>query len=278
MYIPMLQAASLIDPQVQSNFHIETSIKHTYPLHYHDYYEIFIITTGKCIHKINNENQNLENGAMVFIRPEDRHSYDFYDDADCQFINVNFYKYVVEDAFDYFGNRIFVQELKNSKLPPYIVLASKEMEIIIKKCEQMHLYATIDKLKARILARSLLIDALTYYFLNHQNENSKQIPIWFDSLLLQMQKKENFIVGLEKLCSISDRSPGHLNRVFKQYLNSTPTEYINHLKLRYAKSLLLTTDLSILEICFEAGFQNLSHFYHLFREGFGISPGKIRCK
>jgi AraC family transcriptional regulator, dual regulator of chb operon len=274
----MLRAASLIDPLVQANFHIESSIKHTYPLHYHDYYEIFIITIGNCIHKINSQDQYLEKGAMVFIRPEDRHSYDFYDSTDCQFININFYKEMVEDAFGYFGNHIFTQKLKNLELSPYVVLPTTDMEGIIKKSEQIHLYSTIDKIKAKILAKSLIIDALTYYFLNHQNENKKQIPFWFDSLLFQMQKKENFTVGLEKLYSISNRSVGHLNRIFKQYLSTTPTTYINHLKLRYARNLLLTTDLTILEISFEAGFENLSHFYHLFRESFGVSPGKIRCK
>lgn len=278
MYEPMLRAASLIDPQVQSNFHLEYSIKHTYPLHYHDYYEIFIITDGKCIHRVNDEEQYLEKGTMVFIRPDDRHSYDFYDCTDCQFANISFYRDVVEASFDYFGDRIFLQKIINSNLPPYIVLSSSDMDVIIKKSEQMHFYATIDKFKARILAKSLLIDALTYYLLSYQNENKKPIPIWFDSLLLQLQKKDNFTVGLEKLYSISGRSAGHLNRVFKQYLDTTPTAYINHLKLRYAKNLLLTTNMSIIEISLEAGFENLSHFYHMFSKNFGVPPGKIRCK
>lgn len=272
----MLRAASLIDPQIQANFHIESSIRYTTPLHCHDYYEIFMITSGKCIHKINGEDQFLERGYMVFIRPNDTHSYDYYGDTDCQFMNINFYKHVVEDAFDYFRNRIFIQNITTSALPPYLILQPADMDMIIKKSEQIRLYATIDKLKARILARSFLIDALTYYFLHYENENKKLIPTWFDELLFQMQKKENFTIGLERLHTLSGRSTGHLNRIFKQYLNTTPTAYINHLKLFYAKNLLITTSLSILEISLEAGFDNLSHFYHLFRESFGVSPGKIR--
>ncbi len=103
MQVSVLKAAALIDPQVQSNFHIEYSIRQTTPLHRHDYFEIFIITSGKCTHHINGEAQYLEKGMMVFIRPDDTHYYDFYDEeTDCQFINVNFYKEVVEDAFKYF--------------------------------------------------------------------------------------------------------------------------------------------------------------------------------
>lgn len=278
MYTSMLKAQSLIDPLVQANFHIETSIVHTTPLHFHDYYEIFIITAGKCIHKVNDHDQILSTGSMVFIRPEDNHCYDFYNAEDCQFININFHTEMVEYAFDYIGDRIFTQNLKSLKLSPYIILPTNEMESAIGKGEQIHLYTTFDKPKAKILAKSFLVDVLTYFFLNYKSEQQSSIPVWFDLLLFQMQKKENFCAGLEKLYTLSGKSKGHLNRIFKQYLDTTPTAYINHLKLSYAKNLLLTTNMDIIDIAFEAGFENLSHFYHLFRELFGVTPGKFRYK
>lgn len=272
----MLRAAALIDPQLQANYHIETSINNTYPSHYHDYYEIFVITTGKCKHKINELEQYLEKGSMVFVRPADVHSYDFWGNSDCQFVNINFSSSLVNECFDFFGNRTFEQELKSSEVSPYSILSGSDMDSVIKKSEHILLYSTVDKTKARLLAKSLLVDALTYFFLNDQGSSKKSSPHWFDSLLFQMQKKENFTAGIEKLYSISDKSTGHLNRVFKQYLNTTPTVYINRLKLNYARNLLLTTNMTILEVSFEAGFENLSHFYHLFKDNFGVSPKKIR--
>jgi AraC family cel operon transcriptional repressor len=274
----LLKAETLIDPQVQSTFHIEHSIKHTTPLHYHDYYEIFIITEGSCIHHINGEAQILDKNSMVFIRPEDMHWYDFHDEADCQFINVNFYKEVVEDAFQYFENMIFAQKLKSMKMPPHVLLPSFDRESLVQKGKLIHLYTSIEKQKARIMARSFLTDALTYYFFNEQDENKKVMPEWLNALLLDMQKKENFTAGLERLYALSGHSVGHMNRVFKQYLHTTPTAYINQLRLGYAKNLLLTTTLTILEVSYEAGFDNLSHFYHLFKMSYGASPGKIRSR
>ncbi|MFF2093921.1 AraC family transcriptional regulator [Paenibacillus sp. NPDC058174] len=276
MQAAVLKAAALIDPEVQANFHIEYSIKHTTPLHRHDYYEVFIITAGKCIHHINGEAHYMEKGTMVFIRPDDTHWYDFYDDSDCQFINVNFYKEVIEDAFKYFANPVVAQKLKSVGMPPSIVLPSSDVETLVRKGELIHLYTTLEKKKAKILARSFLTDALTYYFFNDQNENDKLMPQWLDALLLELQKKENFTGGLERLYTLSDHSVGHMNRVFKQHLHTTPTAYINQLRLGYAKNLLLTTPLSILEVSYEAGFDNLSHFYHLFKKNYGASPGKIR--
>lgn len=278
MPIPMLRAATLIDPLVQSNFHIEYSVKHTSPLHGHDYYEIFIITAGKCTHIVNGDAQYLEKGAMVFIRPNDTHCYDFYEGEDCQFINVNFYREMVEGAFDYFDNSAFAHSLKSPDLSPYIMLPETDLEELINKSAKIQLYTTTDKQKARILARCFLTDALMHYFLDYRNEKKKSMPQWLDLLLTQLQKKENFTAGLVRLNELSDRSSGHLNRVFKQYLRITPTAYINQLRLAYAKNLLLTTNLAIMDIAYEAGFDNLSHFYHLFKDTYGIAPGKIRSR
>ncbi|WP_168123282.1 helix-turn-helix domain-containing protein [Paenibacillus sp. HB172176] len=276
MTIPMLFAAHLIDPLVQSNFHIVHSARHAYPLHGHDFYEIFIVTAGQCTHNINGEVQILTEGDMVFIRPEDRHGYDLFEGGDCQFLNVNFYNEVVEGAFDYMGHASFVHALKSPILSPVVRLLKADMEALVRKSEQIRLFASTDKQIARTMARSFLNDALTHFFLHYRNEGSKAMPQWFDHLLAELQKPENFKAGLPRLRELSNRSDGHLSRVFKLYLRMTPTAYLNHLRLGNAKNLLLTTQLPIVDIAYEAGFDNLSHFYHLFKDAFGIAPGKIR--
>ncbi len=274
----MLRAAALIDPQVQSNFHIEYSLRHATPMHGHDYYEIFLILAGRCSHLINGETQVLEEGAMVFIRPGDTHGYDFYDESDCRFMNVNFYPEAVESAFEYAGSSGLSQRLKRAKLPPVLRLTPSDTDALVRKGGQIALYGTIDKTKARLAARSWLIDALAHFAFEDAGEDKKAMPAWLDELLLEMQKKENFAGGLSRMGDLAGRSAGHLNRVFKQYLQTTPTAYINRLRLGYARNLLLTTKLEILEIAYESGFDNLSHFYHLFKKQYGASPGQARSR
>ena len=67
----------------------------------------------------------------------------------------------------------------------------------------------------------------------------------------------------------------NLNRMFKRYFKITPTEYINSKRLGYAAELLVEQKYSTTEICFMAGFNNLSHFYSVFRKQFQCTPNQF---
>ena len=52
---------------------------------------------------------------------------------------------------------------------------------------------------------------------------------------------------------------------------STPSKYINELRLSYAANLLASSNLNATDVCYECGFQNVSWFYNEFAERFGYS-------
>lgn len=105
---------------------------------------------------------------------------------------------------------------------------------------------------------------------------NSEMPSWLSELLLNMSKIENLQEGYERMCELAPCSPSHLCRLMKQISGKTPTQYINQERLKYAVYLLAQIDREILDICECCGFSNVSHFYHLFREQFGVSPAKFR--
>ena len=56
----------------------------------------------------------------------------------------------------------------------------------------------------------------------------------------------------------------------------TPSQLVNDIRLEYAARCLMQSKAEIMDICADAGFDSLSHFYHLFRAYFGISPRQFR--
>jgi AraC-like DNA-binding protein len=69
-----------------------------------------------------------------------------------------------------------------------------------------------------------------------------------------------------------------LCRFFKRATGRTMTEYVNELRVGAAAQLLTSTDLSILEIALQVGFEDYSHFNRQFRKVKGIGPRGLRRK
>ncbi len=68
----------------------------------------------------------------------------------------------------------------------------------------------------------------------------------------------------------------HLSRLFRQYLNTSPREYIMRLKCGKAAVLLLTTGLTVKRISVLVGFDDPYHFSRNFKLYFGYSPRDYR--
>ncbi len=67
-----------------------------------------------------------------------------------------------------------------------------------------------------------------------------------------------------------------LERIFKQYLNSVPSQYYLELRLNRARQMLLQTSKSIIQIGLSCGFSSGPHFSSAYRNCFGITPREDR--
>ena len=72
-------------------------------------------------------------------------------------------------------------------------------------------------------------------------------------------------------------STRQLERLFRKYLNSTPTRYYLNLRLQRARHLLVQTSMSILSVALACGFVSASHFSKCYRECFGRTPRAERA-
>ena len=63
---------------------------------------------------------------------------------------------------------------------------------------------------------------------------------------------------------------------FKQITGENFCDYLNKLKVSYAKKLLKATDLSVTDICFRCGFNSASNFLRVFRLITDMSPSEYR--
>jgi AraC family transcriptional regulator len=79
-----------------------------------------------------------------------------------------------------------------------------------------------------------------------------------------------------EMADIACLSPCHFNRVFHQLTGIPPIRFHYALRLQRAKHLLISTDLSITNICFEIGYNSLGSFVSRFNELVGLPPSSYR--
>jgi len=68
----------------------------------------------------------------------------------------------------------------------------------------------------------------------------------------------------------------HLERLFKQHLQTVPSQYYLELRLDRARTLLRTDDRPILQVGLMCGFSSASYFSTAYRNHFGITPRQER--
>jgi AraC family transcriptional regulator len=81
---------------------------------------------------------------------------------------------------------------------------------------------------------------------------------------------------LTDLAALVAISPFHFSRSFKLATGLAPYQYVLARRLERAKNLLLTTTLSVREIGWSLGVDNVSHFRRKFIEQFGVRPNEMR--
>ncbi len=268
--IPKLHLQEKEDPG-DTEFQYIRSIRDTYPLHTHTFFEFFFVIRGKGIHQINGQSTLLSEGSFVLIRPQDVHGYAFLNQFDMEMINITFQT----AQFERICRLLDVPQslFLRSELAPQLELAPERFSDLKEKLLLLGQMEGGSKRRQCLL--SLLPWFLYQFLTNASDSESTPLPDWLSALIRQMEQPENFIEGLPRLMQLANLSQEHLTRSFRRYLHMTPTEFINLRRMEYAASLLLENKMEIIEVCQECGFHNLSYFYRIFQKQYGCSPKKF---
>ncbi len=83
-------------------------------------------------------------------------------------------------------------------------------------------------------------------------------------------------ITLEEVASVAGMNPSAFCRYFRQKTGKTYAQFVNELRINYACKLLRHDKQTVVHICDEAGFNNLSNFNRQFKGFTGKSPSEYR--
>lgn len=83
-------------------------------------------------------------------------------------------------------------------------------------------------------------------------------------------------LSLNQLAVLAGRSLSSFRRDFLAIYNMPPSQWIRKKRLEKAQELLASTTMTVTDICYTLGFENIAHFSRLFKSEFGRPPTEFR--
>jgi YesN/AraC family two-component response regulator len=105
---------------------------------------------------------------------------------------------------------------------------------------------------------------------SHNHELKQEILAYIQSQFASSD------LSLDAIAEHFDLSMKYVSNFFKEQTGTTFTDYLNDVRMRHARKLLSTTQLSVNEITLKVGYQSTNTFCRAFKRTHGLSPTVFR--
>lgn len=231
------------------------------PPHIHAELEIILNVSSDISFLVNGKLYPLNNGDVIISKPNDVHV-------------CVYNKRKVQEMFI-----LWLDEKDHPKLFNEFYSKDFSHKVTFSTDNKAQLITLFEKLTALFLKNdkdieksSLLLNILTVIKNGNKKEYlNKIIPDNFQKILNYINDNFATIYSVKDILEKNYISYSTLNRFFNDYLNVSPKEYLDSIKLSNAVK-LLKKDFSVSDACFNSGFTDCSRFISIFKKRFGVTP------
>lgn len=248
-----------------------------YPEHNHDFFEFFLVDSGRVQHRFNGRETILGAGAPCLVRPQDVHLVRCAPGmSEAVIYNCNIRTEEFTSLLHFLTNP---DHYPIDDIAQFTDLDGsvefRGLQDKLQRLAAMELNVRIPLVQKNCFYRSILLDILAVFVLKTQWDHN-HAPEWLDSLMLEMRRPENLLAGLPRMLALAGRSQEHLCRTMRSYYGLSPSRYLLDLKLDMVAGLLIHSSIPVTEAAFRAGFNNLAYFRKSFLEKYKLTPREYR--
>ncbi|MDD6174622.1 MAG: AraC family transcriptional regulator [Firmicutes bacterium] len=244
------------------------------PYHWHHEMELLRVLSGSIVLSLDEREYSLPAGSAVLISSGVLHG---GTPQDCR------YECIVFDAETL---------LKNSAAGP-VLQRLFDGEITLRPLlpvEELGTAAALDELFSAMehpegAGRLLILSALYRLFGSllrcgcydgnpEKNRSARRKMVQLKHALAFMEEHFSEQVTLEQIAAQAEMSPRYFCRFFQELTHRSPVEYLNYYRIEQAGDRLLHSALSVTEIAYSCGFNDLSYFIRVFKKQKGVTPKK----
>jgi AraC-like DNA-binding protein len=237
--------------------------------HFHDYYEVYIMLSGKRVYFVKDTIYSIEAGDLVFIGKNEVHKPQYSGEPEHETIVFHFDDRFVRDEFKQHAG-LLISPFQHQN--PIVRLPQENREQLDGLINRMlaELYAKPDGYEIFLTQaiKDLLLMCSHYITTGSQLETEYVTPLHrkISDVVHCLNVSYGERVRIHDLSKRFFISPHYLSRIFKEVTGFTIIDYVNLTRIKEAQRLLRETDLSIIAIAARVGFVNFSHFGKMFKK------------
>ena len=264
--------------------------------HWHDEVEMLYFDKGGFLLEVNMEVYPVESECICFINPGELHSitkicseesgedaivfhpavlsFESYDAAQIELLQP------IQNGRLLFPRQIFPGDAVFEEIRQYF----KEILMIFHKDGTEKLWMTkggvTDDVVSQMYIKSSLLRILAvlwkYQLFTVMTENGNKRVEEIKKVLSYIKGHYDEKIYIRDLAKLINMNEQYFCRFFKNIIGKSPMQYINEYRIKKSEELLKKTDMKIMQICLESGFNNMGNFINTFKKQTGLSPMKYR--
>jgi AraC family transcriptional regulator len=231
------------------------------PVHFHEHANIALTVDGSFVETVGAEPYQVHPASVIFRPAGEKHS----------------------NHYGKTAARCLIVEVLPDRLR-----AIRQVTRILDRASHIE-GGFISNLAFRILRESRMpdsvaafsIEALTLEMLVQATRldcsRDRKPPPWLRQAREMLHERFMDSLSLSDAAALVDVHAAHLAKMFRRHYGCTVGDYVRRLRLDHAARLLVQSAQSLSAIALAAGFYDQSHFAHLFKLRFGVTPGVFRA-
>ncbi|WP_163324020.1 AraC family transcriptional regulator [Draconibacterium mangrovi] len=260
---------------------VQEKERFTYPWHFHSEYEIVYVLEGIGTRFVADSIEEFSSGDFVLMASNLPHFwksetalYKGNSSKRLKYIVIQFPNEFFREAMADYPEFYKIKELLK-RSGRGISFTKEFADKARKKVMKVARSDGFDRLSHMLQLLQFMAKSNEYYLLAGQYYQLERHNFTSDRLTKVIHYLNTNYLGkveLKNVAAVANMHPSAFCRYFKENSGKSLSEFISEIRIGYACRLLLEGKMTVSQICFESGFNNISNFNRAFKKNTGYTP------
>lgn len=251
------------DNELKIEAHQFNGIMQKFPNHFHEYYVIGFVESGRRHLTCKNKEYTIDAGDLLMFNPLDNHACQQVDSEPLDWRSININEDVMRETVKQISGRDY--------LPKFTTTVAYRSEAIspLRELHNLIMEQRTEFEKEEIFF--FLIEQLSKDYTEQMQESLSVTSEEIQKACTYMESNFAELITLDDLSKLSSLNKYTLLRKFTKQRGVTPYQYLETIRIGEAKK-LLEKGVGPLDAAMQTGFVDQSHFTKFFKKLIGLTP------